>query len=226
MQIFLDSASSTEIEKYLSSGLIDGVTTNPSIMYRDGLYELKEGVIKLSSLISPLPLSVEVTSDDPEEMYFQGKELGSWGNNIVVKIPQINTEGVPLYGVMHRLEGEGVRVNATVAMSFSQVMLSSKAGATYVSIFAGRITDEGGDAGAIISDAALWLKMWGYKSKIVVGSIRSVGDVITAAVSGAHVITIPPQLIPKMADHKYSRETVRQFLEDARRAMGIMEKKP
>jgi transaldolase len=225
MQIFLDSASSSEIKKYLSSGLVDGVTTNPSIMFKDGLYDLKEGAVSLASLIAPLPLSVEVTSNDPEEMYSQAKELSSWAANIVVKVPQINTEGVPLYGVMHRLEEGGVKVNATVAMSFSQVMLSAKAGATYISIFAGRITDEGGDAAAVISDAVEWLKMWGYKSRVIVGSIRSVGDIQTAALSGAHIITIPPQFIPKMADHKYSRETVRQFLDDARKAMGMMEKR-
>ncbi len=223
MQIFLDSASVAEIEKYLSSGLIDGVTTNPSIMYKDGLYDLKAGAKKLSALIAPLPLSVEVTSNNPEEMYLQAKELASWAKNIVVKIPQINTEGLPLYGIVHKLEKEGIRVNATVAMSLSQVILSAKAGASYISIFAGRITDEGGDAGTVISDAAEWLARWEYKSRIIVGSIRSVGDILSAALAGAHIITIPPQFIPKMADHKYSRETVRQFLEDAGKALSAME---
>ena len=223
MQIFLDTADTREIEKWLSSGLVDGVTTNPSIMYKDGVKDLREGAGRLSSLIAPLPLSVEVTSNDPEEMYLQAKEFSSWGENIVVKVPQINTEGVPCYGVMHKLEEEGIRVNATVAMSLAQVILSAKAGATYISIFAGRITDEGGSAGDVISDAREWLESWDYKSRIIVGSIRSVGDILTAAMSGAHIITIPPQFISKMADHKYSRETVRQFLDDAKRAMREME---
>ena len=226
MQIFLDSANASEIEKWLSSGIVDGVTTNPSIMYKDGLREFKGGARKLSSLIDPLPLSVEVTSNDPEEMYAQGRELATLGANIVVKIPQINMDGLPCYSVIHRLEALGIRVNATVAMSFSQVILSAKAGATYISIFGGRITDEGGDAGAVIANSVDWLERWQYRSRIIVGSIRGIGDILEAAVAGAHIITIPPQFIPKMADHKYSRDTVRQFIEDGQRATKEMDIKP
>jgi len=189
-------------------------------MYRDGEYDLKKGVKKLDTLISPLPLSVEVISNDPEEMYLQGREYSTWGNNIVIKVPQVNTEGVPCYSVMHRLESEGIKVNATVALSLSQVILSAKAGASYISIFAGRISDEGGDAGAVIADAVEWLTRWEYKSRLIVGSIRSVGDVLQAALAGAHIVTIPPQFITKMADHRYARETVRQFLDDTAKAAG------
>ncbi|MCL2149599.1 MAG: transaldolase [Dehalococcoidia bacterium] len=218
MQIFLDSADTREIEKWLNSGLIDGVTTNPSIMYRDGLLDLREGTQQLASLITPLPLSIEVVSNDPEEMYLQGRELASWGDNIVVKIPQVNMDGVPCYGVMHRLEEEGIRINATVALSLSQVILSAKAGASYISLFAGRIADEGGNAGEVVADAVDWVERWQYKSRLIVGSIRSVGDVLQAALAGAHIVTIPPQFVAKMADHQYSRETVKQFLDDANKA--------
>ena len=220
MQIFLDTANTSEIEGWLSSGLLDGVTTNPSLMYKDGVLNLKEGTTKLSSLIAPLPLSVEVTSNDPEEMYLQGHEYSSWGDNIVIKVPQINTEGVPCYGVMRRLEEDGIKVNATVALSLSQVFLSAKAGATYISLFAGRIGDEGGNAEEVIADAVGWLERWQYKSRLIVGSIRSVGDILQAALAGAHIITIPPQFLSKMADHRYSRETVRQFLDDVKKGRG------
>ena len=218
MKIFLDSANASEIEKWLGSSLIDGVTTNPTLMYRDGEFNLMAGVQKLATLIAPLPLSVEVVSNDPEEMYTQGQEIASWADNLVIKIPQINTKGVPCYSVMHRLEKEGIKVNATVALSLSQVILSAKAGASYISVFAGRISDEGGDAGGVVADAVDWLTRWQYKSLIIVGSIRSVGDVLQAALAGAHVVTIPPQFIAKMADHRYSRETVQQFLDDAKKA--------
>ena len=222
MKIFLDSANISEIEKWLDSSLIDGVTTNPSIMYKDGVLDLQEGIHRIASLISPLPLSVEVVSNDPEEMYLQGEEFASWADNIVVKIPQINTEGIPCYGVMHRLEESGIKVNATVAISLSQVFLSAKAGASYISLFAGRVSDEGGNASEVIADAVNWLEKWQYKSRLIIGSIRTVGDILQAALAGAHIITIPPPLIAKMADHKYSRETVRQFLIDAERADNEM----
>lgn len=224
MQIFLDSASVPEVQKWLNSSLIDGVTTNPSLMYRDGEFDQKAGALKLASLIAPLPLSVEVYSNDPEEMYLQGREFASWGDNIVVKIPQINTDGVPCYGVMHRLEKEGIKVNATVAISLSQVILSAKAGASYISLFAGRVSDEGGNASEVIADAVDWLERWQYKSRLIVGSIRSVGDVLQAALAGAHIVTIPPQFVAKMADHRYARETVRQFLDDTQKATEAMER--
>jgi len=225
MQIFLDSASVPEIEKWLSSNVIDGVTTNPSIMYRDGEFDLKAGAKKLAALIAPRPLSVEVVSNDPEEMYLQGKEFASWGDNIVIKIPQINTDGAPCYGVMHRLEAMGIKVNATVALSLSQVILSAKAGASYISLFAGRISDEGGDATTAIADAVDWLEHWQYKSRLIVGSIRSVGDVLQAVRAGAHIVTVPPPLIAKMADHQYARETVRQFLGDVQKTASALPKK-
>jgi len=218
MQIYLDSACAPEIEKWLNSALIDGVTTNPTIMYRDGEYDLKKGVNKLAALIAPRPLSVEVISNDPEEMYLQGREYAAWRDNIVIKIPQVNTDGVPCYSVMHRLEDEGIRVNATVALSLSQVILSAKAGASFISIFAGRISDEGGNTTEVIADAVKWLERWKYKSQLIVGSIRSVGDILEAAKAGAHIITVPTPFMAKMADHRYARETVRQFLDDTAKA--------
>ena len=103
----------------------------------------------------------------------------------------------------------------TAILSFNQAILAAKAGATYVSIFAGRVADEGNDPGVIIRNVRSWLDMWGYTSKIIVGSIRGVMDVQAAALAGAHVVTIPPQFLPRMVDHKFTRDTVRQFNEDA-----------
>ena len=111
-----------------------------------------------------------------------------------------------------------------MALSFGQVVLAAKAGATYISIFIGRVADEGGDAPGLIARAADWLEQWNYKSKIIVGSIRSVIDIQEAAIAGAHVLTIPPDFLTKMADHKYTRETVKQFINDARRSLQMMKK--
>ena len=224
MEIFIDSANLTEIEKWVRMGTVDGVTTNPSIMLRDGVYDMEKGAKEIAALIYPRPISVEVTTNDLSEMQVQARQFASWAPNIVVKIPQVNQHGEPCYGVISQLEKEGIKVNATVALSFSQVILAAKAGASFISIFAGRIADEGGNAPEIIRKAASWLERWHYKSKIIVGSIRGVIDIQEAALAGAHIITIPPQFLAKMADHKYTRATVEQFLNDARKALEMMEK--
>jgi transaldolase len=224
MEIFLDSANLNEIQKWTDMGIIDGVTTNPSIMLKDGAYNIERRAKEIADLIFPQPLSVEVTSNDLNEMLSQAKVFESWAQNIVIKIPQINQDGVPCYSVMKQLEEDGIRVNATAAMSIGQVMLAAKAGATYISIFAGRISDEGGDSSNVISDSVDWLERWNYKSKIIVGSIRSVGDAISAALAGAHIVTIPPPMLTKMADHQYTRETVRQFISDANKAIEMLVK--
>lgn len=224
MQIFIDSANLAEIEKWMKMGIADGVTTNPSIMLKDGVHDLEKGAKSIARLIHPRPLSVEVTTDDLDGMLEQAREFAAWSSNIVVKIPQVTSQGIPCYGVMHQLESEGIKVNATVALSIGQVFIAAKAGATYISIFAGRVTDEGGDAAELIGNAVGWLERWNYNSRIIMGSIRSVGDVIQAALSGAHIITIPPQFINKMVDHQYTRATVVQFLNDAKKAEAEMQK--
>lgn len=224
MEIFIDSASITNIRKWLEMGVIDGITTNPSIMFKDGVYDTEAGAKEIAALVHPRPVSVEVTTNDLDEMLTQAQRFASWATNIVIKIPQITQEGVPCYGVIRQLEIEGIKVNATVALSLGQVILAAKAGATYISIFAGRVADEGGNAPEVIRMAVDWLERWKYKSKIIVGSIRSVGDILSAAIAGAHIITIPPQFLTKMVDHKYTRDTVRQFVNDAQKALEMMEK--
>jgi transaldolase len=222
MEIFIDSADPKEIIRWTSCGIADGVTTNPSVMLKDKVFDLEEGSKSIARWIHPRPLSVEVTTDDLEEMLAQSRQFASWAPNIVIKIPQENQYGVPCYGVIHQLEREGIKVNATVAMSFGQVILSAKAGASYISVFWGRVGDEGGDPSQVISDSVRWLERWNYKSRIIVGSIRCVADVLQAANAGAHIVTIPPQFIAKMADHNYTRATVAQFMGDAQQALAKM----
>ena len=213
-----------EIEKWLNYGIADGVTTNPSIMLKDGLYNIEDGVKNIAKLIDPRPLSAEVTTNEPDKMLEQARKLASLAHNVVIKIPVENEFGVPCLGVIHRLEKEGIKVNATAILSFGQVVLAAKADATYVSLFAGRVTDEGGNASEVIENSVRWLEKGKFKSKLIVGSIRSVGDVLSAVIAGAHIITIPPQFLDKMADHKYTRETVKQFIQDAQSALKKMEK--
>jgi transaldolase len=224
MEIFIDSASVTEIGKWLRMGVVDGVTTNPSIMLKDGIYDIEAGAKDIAALVNPRPVSVEVTTNNLDDMISQARQFASWAPNIVVKIPQETQDGVPCYGVIKQLESEGIKVNATIAMSLGQVILAAKAGATYISIFAGRVSDEGGNAPEVIKNAVNWLERWKYSSKIIVGSIREAINIQDAALADAHIITIPPEFLTRMADHKYSRATVAQFVSDAKKALEMMEK--
>ena len=224
MEIFVDSANYQEIETWFRQGVVDGVTTNPSIMWKDGVYEIEDHAKRICRLLGDRPVSVEVTTNDRVAMVDQARVFAKWAPNVVVKIPVINQEGQSCLGVIHQLREEGIRINCTAILSFNQAVLASKAGANYVSIFAGRVSDEGGDACAIIRSVRGWLDMWHLPSKIIVGSIRSAIDVQAAAMAGAHIVTIPPQFLPKMVDHKYSRDTVRGFVADARKAMEAIEK--
>jgi transaldolase len=219
MQIYLDSADRREIERWTREGIVDGVTTNPSILLGDGVFDLEEGGRSLARILGDRPLSVEVTTDDPAQMLVQGRELAKLAANVVVKIPITSASGESTLAAMHALSKDGIAVNATAILSFNQAMLAAKAGAAYVSIFAGRIADEGHDPSQVIRQVRGWLDDWGYAAKIIVGSIRTVMDIQTAALAGAHIITIPPKFLPKMLDHKYSRETVAQFNRDAQRAL-------
>ncbi|MFC1914663.1 transaldolase family protein [Chloroflexota bacterium] len=224
MEIFIDSADTNEILKWLDMGVIDGVTTNPSIMLKDGVYDAEAGVREIAALVNPRPVNIEVTTNDLDMMLTQAQKFATFAPNIIVKIPQINQEGIPCYSVIRKLEAEGIKVNATAALSLGQVILAAKAGATYISIFAGRVADEGGSAPEVIKNSVEWLVRWQFNSKIIIGSIRSVGDVLSSALAGAHIVTIPPQFLSKMADHKYTRDTVRQFVNDAQKALSLMKK--
>lgn len=219
MQIFIDSANFKEIEQWLRQGVIDGVTTNPSIMLKDGVFDIEEGARRLCKLLRDRPVSVEVTTNDPKEMIDQARVFADWARNVVVKIPVITEDGRSCLEVVNSLVREEIAVNCTAILSFNQAILAAKAGATYVSIFTGRIADEGGDPSVVVRNARQWLDAWAYPSRIIVGSIRSTMDVQNAALAGAHIVTIPPQFLTKMIDHKYTRETVKQFNQDAEKAM-------
>jgi transaldolase len=220
VKIFIDSSDVKEIKKWDAQGVVDGVTTNPSIMLKDGAYDMEESTRRVCSMMGERPVSIEVTTNDHTEMIRQGRQFASWGTNVVVKIPVVNEYGESSLGVMHTLNQEGIRVNATAILSFNQAMLAAKAGATYVSIFAGRIADEGGDAVTVIRNVRHWLDEWGCRAEIIVGSMRGPVDIQTAALAGAHIVTVPPQFLPKMIDHKYTRDTVRQFNRDAEKALA------
>ncbi|MGA9041119.1 MAG: transaldolase family protein [Terriglobales bacterium] len=220
MKIFVDSANLKEIERWLRQGVVDGVTTNPSIMLKDGIHDLEDGGRRLCKLLGDKPVSIEVTSNDPQEMLQQARTFSGWARNLVIKIPVITEDGQSCLEVVNTLTREDIAVNCTAILSFNQALLAAKAGATYVSIFAGRIGDEGGNSSLVVSEVRSWLDKWAYPSQIIVGSIRSAIEVQQAALAGAHIVTVPPPFLGKMIDHHYTRETVRQFNQDAAKALA------
>jgi transaldolase len=218
MKIFIDSANVNEIKRWQQQGVIDGVTTNPSIMLKDKVFNISEGIKQIAQLLIDRPISVEVTTNNLKEMLVQARLYSSWAKNIVIKIPVINQFGEPCLGVIKALSKEGIKVNVTGILSFNQVILAAKAGGTYLSIFAGRASDEGSDAFRLIQRSARFVHDWGY-GEILVGSIRGAIDVQIAAEAGADIITVPPRFLSRMVDHQYTRETVRQFVSDAQKAL-------
>ena len=223
MDIFLDTANLMDIERWLNLGVLDGVTTNPSIMLKEGGYDMERRARDIAALVFPRPVSVEVTTNILPEMLTQARTFAQWADNIVVKIPVINEDGEPCLGIVKTLVDENIKVNMTACLSLGQVILGAKAGATYISIFAGRVSDEGHDASVLIRQAVGWLAAGGYASKIIVGSVREAINLQDAALAGAHVLTSPPQFLEKWVDHHYTRATVKGFNEDARAALDKMD---
>ncbi len=223
MAIFLDSGDVNEIERFKKMGIIRGVTTNPTILLRDGLKggmeDLKARQIEIARLINPLPLSVEVTTNDRDEMLKQAIEFAGWADNINVKITIHGPEGeLDNLEVVHLLETKhDIRVNVTAMMSAQQGLLAALAGATYVSLFGGRINNMGYNAIEEIDKLRNLLDDQGLNSKIIIGSTREILNVVEWLEAGAHIVTVAPKLLEGMIVHPYSKETVKMFLADARK---------
>lgn len=203
--------------------MIRGVTTNPTILLKDGVTGgaagMKKRAQEIAAMIAPLPLSLEVTSNDPAQMIEQGREFASLADNINVKItihgPEGETENIE---VIHALETKyDVRVNATAMMSAQQCLLAALAGASYVSLFGGRVNNMGYDAVDEISRLRELLELQGLDSQIIIGSVREINNVITWLHAGAHIVTVTPDILAGMLVHPYSKETVRMFLDDAKK---------
>ena len=221
MSIFLDTGRIEDIKKYRKMGIIRGVTTNPTILLKDGVTGGMEGIknriIEISELIKPLPLSVEVTSNEPGKMLEQAVEFSGWADNINVKITIHGPNGeLENLEVIHELETKrDIRINVTAMMSSQQCFLAAMAGATYVSIFGGRVNNMGYNACVEISRLRRLLDSFELSSKIIVGSTREVLNVVEWLDAGAHIVTVTPKLIEGMLVHPYSKETVQMFLNDA-----------
>jgi transaldolase len=224
MPIFLDTGNLKEIEKYLKMGIIRGVTTNPTILLKDGVTGGMKGVkarsTEIARMIAPLPLSAEVTTNDPPKMLDQAQELAALAPNINVKITIHGPNGeLQNLEVIHELEEKrDIRINVTAMMSAQQCLLAAMAGATYVSLFGGRVNNMGYNACEEISKLRQVLDDFDLKAKIIIGSTREVLNVIEWLGAGAHYVTVAPNLLEGMIVHPYTKETVQMFLADAAKA--------
>jgi transaldolase len=208
MKIFIDTANIEEIKAANEWGIIDGVTTNPTLVAKEGK-DFKTMVNQILSIVDG-PISVEVISTDSEGMVKEALVMSKWSKNIVIKIPMI-PEGLKAVKILNE---KGIKTNVTLIFSVNQALLAAKAGATYVSPFIGRLDDIGHDGMQIIRDMVQIYKLYGFTTEIIVASIRHPLHVIESAKIGAHVATIPYNVIEKMFKHPLTDNGLEKFLKD------------
>jgi len=224
MAIFLDTGNIKEIKKYLAMGIVRGVTTNPTILFQGGLTggmgALKRTSVEIAKLIRPYPLSVEVTTNEPDKMKKQALEFSKWAKNIVVKLTIHGPKGeLDNLKLVHELETKyNVRINVTAMMSAQQCFLAAMAGATYVSLFCGRVNNMGYNAIGELKKLRELIDMHKLKAQIISGSTREVLNIIEWLGAGSHIITVVPKLLDGMLIHPYTKETVKMFLDDGKKS--------
>ena len=208
MQIFLDTASLKEVEELYQWGIADGVTTNQKIFLQEGGVDFQKRVVDICNLVKG-PVSVETTKHTVQELLQEARTYASWHEDVVVKVAMYgNGNGLK---VVSQLNREGIKTNMTCMMTLNQLILATKAGATYVSLFYNRSKEAGENPAQIIRDYASLAKENNYNSRLIVGSIRTVEDVSTAISAGAHIMTIPTKILLQMPFNQRSEDTIREF---------------
>ncbi|MEN6622905.1 MAG: fructose-6-phosphate aldolase [Smithella sp.] len=208
MKFFIDTANIEEIKEGLSLGMVDGVTTNPSLIAKE-----KKGfdaVVKDILKIVKGPVSLEVVSLDAKGMFAEGKKLARLGENVVIKVP-ICTEGLK---ATRMFADAGIAVNQTLIFSPLQALMAAKAGASYVSPFVGRLDDISHNGMELVDQILTIYNNYGFDTEIIVASIRHPGHVLDAALMGAHIATIPFKVISQLAAHPLTDKGIALFLDD------------
>ncbi len=211
MKIFVDSANIEEIKSFQSLGLVDGVTTNPTLIAKEkGSFK---DIIRTISAEVEGPVNAEVVSLDCDGIVKEAEEIIPWRDNIVIKIP-MTKEGLKAVNILSK---EGIKTNVTLIFTAAQALLAAKAGATYVCPFVGRLDDLSQPGMEIVSQIANIFSIYSenIKTEIIVASIRSPLHVIEAALMGAHIVTIPAKVIEQMFKHPLTDKGVENFLKDA-----------
>lgn len=216
MRLFLDTANIDHIKHGARLGIISGVTTNPSLVSREGKVNYKNLVQEICSII-PGPISTEVISQDTAGMIAEAREIATWARNVVVKIPA-GLEGTEATCVLAK---EGIKVNYTLCFSVNQALLAALAGAAYVSPFVGRLDDIGENGMSLIEDIVHVYRQYpDIKTEVIAASIRHPQHCLAAARTGAHIATIPYAVLLQMAKHPLTDTGIKRFIEDWHKVMG------
>jgi len=214
MRLFLDTANIEHIRHGVRLGVISGVTTNPSLISREGKVDYQKLVKEICSVV-PGPVSTEVLSQDASGMIDEGREVARWADNIVVKIPA-NLEGVEATSVLSK---EGVKVNLTLCFSLNQTLLGVAAGASFVSPFVGRLDDIGEDGMKVVEDIVKFLRFYQFPTQVIAASIRHPQHCMVAAKAGAHIATVPYKVLLQMIQHPLTDIGVKRFMDDWSKVM-------
>lgn len=208
MKFFIDTANLEQIKEMQDLGIIDGVTTNPTLLSKEGAEPIEQ-LKKICEIVDG-PVSAEVIGLKTEEMVKEARELAKIAPNIVIKIP-MTKEGIKAVKI---LESEGIKINVTLVFSQNQILIAAKAGASYISPFIGRLMDNGQDEIDMLWESMQIINAYDFKSEIIVASIRNARHVIEAAKMGAHIATIPFAVLEKMFVHPNTEKGLKAFLDD------------
>lgn len=212
MKIFLDTANLASIKTFVDMGVLDGITTNPTLIAKENR-EFGDLVADLLKIV-PGPVNLEVISQESEGMVLEGHDLAALGPNVVVKCP-MTTDGLK---AVRRLHKDGIKTNVTLIFSPNQALLAAKAGADYASPFIGRLDDAGHEGMKIIEDILAIYRNYDFGTQVLVASIRHPVHVVDAAKLGAHVATMPPDVLDKMIKHPLTDIGLKRFLDDWQKA--------
>jgi len=215
MQFFLDTADLDDIKKYASWGIVDGVTTNPSIIAKQGV-DLETRIKEIAEVVDG-PISAEVVSEDAEGMIKEGLKIAKWHPNVYIKVP-MTSEG--LKAVKH-FSDAGLHTNVTLVFSVSQAIMAAKAGATLVSPFVGRLDDISEDGMQLIADIRVAFDNYGYQTKILAASIRHPKHVVDSIMVGADIATMPPSIFDKLVKRPLTDKGLAAFLADWEKAKAF-----
>jgi transaldolase len=222
MKLFLDTGDVDEVRKAAAWGVLDGVTTNPTLIAKSGK-GFRETVLKICELVPGGAISAEVVATDYDTMLKEALEIASWHKQVVVKVPMIE-DGMRL---VRTLSEKGIRTNVTLVFSVSQALLAAKAGATFISNFVGRVDDLSGDGMAAVAATVQMVEQYGFASEVLVASVRHPQHVADSLACGAHIATMPYKVMEQLFKHPLTDSGLQRFVEDFNKAgLTIFEKAP
>ena len=222
MKLFVDTGDVDEVKQAAEWGILDGVTTNPSLIAKSGK-GFKETVVKMCNILPNGEISAEVVATDYDQMLKEATEISSWAPQIVVKVPMLEP-GMKLVRTLH---DRGVKTNVTLVFSVSQALLAAKAGATFISNFVGRVDDMSANGMEAVAETVQMVETYGFESQVLVASVRHPLHVVEAINAGAHISTMPFKIMQMLFKHPLTDNGLKRFLEDWNNAgLTIFEKQP